>query len=106
MYVSILLSTTVFATVIDTQVSTGSDDAYHAPAGWPGYSDSKGYVYAGAPSNAVWGGWRWTGFNIPAVDLNIGHRNAWNSYIDGKIDEVQLYNRALSPSEVQQLFTG
>ena len=52
---------------VDAQVAAGSDDAYHVPAGWPGYSDSKSAVYAGAPgSGPAWGGWRWTSLGIPA----------------------------------------
>ena len=54
-------------TSILAQVAAGSDDAYHIPAGWPGYSDSKSAVYAGAlGSGPAWGGWRWTSLGIPA----------------------------------------
>jgi len=60
-----LLALSANADIIDVQVLTSSDDAHHAPGGWPGYSSGKSFIYAGNPSNVVWGGWRFTGFNIP-----------------------------------------
>ncbi len=52
---------------IEAQVSSSSDDAYHAPAVWPNYSSTDTRVYAGQPSgNIVTGGWRWTGLGIPS----------------------------------------
>lgn len=52
---------------IYAQVSGGSNDAYHAPFGWPGYSADRDRVYAGAPGGTtIWGGWRWTDLNIPS----------------------------------------
>ena len=50
------------------QVGTSGDDAYHTPEGWPGYSDNKSVVLAGArgDNGSQWGGWRWTGLKIPA----------------------------------------
>jgi len=49
-------------------IGQSSDDAYHAPTGWPDYNDTYGAVFAGAPgsSGPTWGGWRWTGLDIPA----------------------------------------
>jgi hypothetical protein len=54
--------------VILTQVSASANDAFHSPSGWPGYSHTSNVVYAGAPggSGPTYGGWRWTGLNIPA----------------------------------------
>jgi len=51
----------------DAQVSASSDDAYHDPTGWPNYTHTDA-IYAGAPgiNGPVFGGWRWTGLNIPA----------------------------------------
>ncbi|MBI2049711.1 fibronectin type III domain-containing protein [Candidatus Roizmanbacteria bacterium] len=52
--------------VLNTQISLGSDDAYHALGGWPGFSNSSANIYAGKPSSKItYGGWRWTGLNIP-----------------------------------------
>ncbi|MBI2664471.1 hypothetical protein HYX10_03970 [Candidatus Woesearchaeota archaeon] len=51
---------------IDLQVSASKDDAYHSPGGWPNYADNTNNIRAGRPSSTpVWGGWRWTGLNIP-----------------------------------------
>ena len=63
-------------TVVESQVSSSADDAYHAPlGGWPGYSHSDIYngIYAGRPggNGAVWGGWRWAGFSIPTGSVII-----------------------------------
>ena len=33
--------------------------------------------------------------------LRIGGNSTWGEYFAGKIDEVRVYNRALSPSEIQ-----
>ncbi len=52
---------------LNVQVGAGTDDAYHAPSGWPNYSDSSSMVYAGSPSSrTAWGGWRWTNLGVPA----------------------------------------
>jgi hypothetical protein len=37
--------------------------------------------------------------------LNIGHNVPNNKYLQGSIDELYIYNRALSPAEVTQLYT-
>lgn len=37
--------------------------------------------------------------------LMIGHSIAYNTFFHGKIDDVRLYNRALSSAEVSQLYT-
>jgi len=36
--------------------------------------------------------------------LNIGHNVPNNKYLQGSIDELYIYNRALSPAEVMQLY--
>ena len=37
-------------------------------------------------------------------DMRIGHSRVNNGYMDGKVDEVRVYNRALSDQEVLDLF--
>jgi fibronectin type 3 domain-containing protein len=44
--------------------------------------------------------------DMSTVDLNIGHRSLYNSYVDGTIDEVRIYNRALTGVEVQALYNS
>ena len=34
-------------------------------------------------------------------DLRIGGNNVWGEFFSGLIDEVRVYNRALSPTEIQ-----
>lgn len=46
-----------------------------------------------------------TGFATPA-ELHIGNRSDNTNYFHGHIDDVRLYNRALSPAEVSSLFTS
>jgi len=33
--------------------------------------------------------------------LRIGGNNVWGEYFQGLVDEVRIYNRALSPAEIQ-----
>jgi hypothetical protein len=45
---------------------------------------------------------------VSASDLNIGRdpSNAEGSYWNGLIDEVEIFNRALSPSEIQAIYNA
>jgi len=36
--------------------------------------------------------------------FHIGHSQTWNGYFDGKIDEVRIYNRALSAQEILDIY--
>jgi hypothetical protein len=36
--------------------------------------------------------------------LRIGHHQVWNKYFKGKLDDIRIYNRALSGGEVSQLY--
>ena len=36
--------------------------------------------------------------------LRVGHNNALNRYFHGQMDDVRIYNRALSATEIQQLY--
>ena len=53
---------------VEAQVSASLDDAYHAPGGWPAYAGSTTTVLSGArgANGPTWGGWRWTGIDVPA----------------------------------------
>lgn len=42
--------------------------------------------------------------SMPAGDLKIGHRTVYGSYIAGRVDDVRLYDRALSTQEIEDLF--
>ncbi len=52
----------------EASMSASSDDAYHTPGGWPDYNHRDTVVYAGAPggNGPTWGGWRFTGLDLPA----------------------------------------
>ena len=54
--------------IVDAQVASSADDAYHTPTGWPGYDDAGASVIAGArgSNGPQWDGFRWTGLGIPA----------------------------------------
>lgn len=45
-----------------------------------------------------------TSTNVPNKTNVIGSSEANTRYMDGKIDDVRIYNRALSPSEIFQLY--
>ena len=38
---------------------------------------------------------------VSARALRIGGNGVWGEYFSGRIDEVRVYNRALSPGEIQ-----
>jgi len=42
--------------------------------------------------------------NIDPTYIRIGQNDEWKEYFDGLIDEVRIYDRALSASEVEQLY--
>ena len=46
---------------------------------------------------------RWTP-NGSSRNLHIGHQGEWNSFFNGCIDDVRIYNRALSPEETRALY--
>ena len=43
---------------------------------------------------------------IQAHNFSIGSRDGTSDFFAGKIDEVRIYNRVLTPTEVQAVFTG
>lgn len=43
---------------------------------------------------------------VNSVNLQIGARNGTNTPFVGQLDDIRIYNRALSPSEVYQLFSS
>ncbi len=72
---------------------------YHVAATWDG-SETKLYV------NGVLDGTHpvdWVG-KANTAPLNIGQRGQGDDFFDGLIDEVEIYNRALSASEIQAIF--
>ena len=38
--------------------------------------------------------------------IKIGRHDAWNTWFPGQIDDVQIFERALTPSEIQALYTN
>ena len=42
--------------------------------------------------------------NGNALEVDIGRFGAFGAYFTGTIDDVRIYNRALSAAEVQQLY--
>jgi hypothetical protein len=65
--------------------------------------DSKTYIYK---NGVLRDSDVYTGTITPRrgiAPVNIGHRDA-DDYFEGLIDEVQIYNRALTPEEVQTLY--
>lgn len=48
----------------------------------------------------------WSSFNNPSLPFAIGESNGNGRYLTGRIDDVRIYGRALSASEISQLVTG
>lgn len=46
------------------------------------------------------------GTNAGPVDSNIGWIAAFDAYLNGTVDDLRIYNRVLSASEIKQLYTG
>jgi hypothetical protein len=43
--------------------------------------------------------------NVPSGTTAIGRHEAWGSYFKGKMDDIRVYNRALTDAEVQSIYT-
>jgi hypothetical protein len=39
------------------------------------------------------------------MDMHVGNHGAWNTFFYGKIDDIGIWNRALTAEEVQELYT-
>lgn len=39
--------------------------------------------------------------SVSSGSLRIGGDNIWGEFFQGRVDEVRIYNRALSPAEIQ-----
>jgi len=48
----------------------------------------------------------WTGSITPTTEVIRIGEDFWNHWLDGVVDEVRIYNRALSATEVQDLYNG
>jgi hypothetical protein len=99
------------------------------PAVWEGCNDYENMQFAAAPPNA------WTflavtfspsgatpytlyvngqslAFALPlppstqAGQLRIGYNGVSGKYFKGNLDSIRIYGRALTPSEIQGIFTG
>ena len=46
-------------------------------------------------------------FNQPGsiYNMHIGHQGAWGNWFNGQIDDIAIYNRALTQSEITSLYT-
>ncbi|WP_414837803.1 LamG domain-containing protein [Candidatus Nanosalina sp. VS9-1] len=86
--------------VVDAGDAVKTNGWYHVAQVWDG---KKLYVYTnGRMSNSISAD---ISLASSSKDPHIGHRgyNA-SSHLDGSIDEIRFYNRALSPSEVFELY--
>jgi hypothetical protein len=43
--------------------------------------------------------------NVPSGTTAIGRHEAWGSYFKGKMDDIRVYNRALTDAEVQSIYS-
>lgn len=74
---------------------------YHLAATYSGTSGTKTLYINGAPEATE----TFTGSITPAtLNLNIGRRPDGATYMNGRLDNVRVYDRALTPAEVLQLF--
>ena len=45
-------------------------------------------------------------FSNAFSNMHIGHQGAWNSFFNGSLDDLAIYNRALTQTEITQLYTS
>ena len=50
-------------------------------------------------ANGLW-------YTVPFTDITIGGDNSGNNAFDGKIDDIAVWDRVLSNTEIQQIFVG
>lgn len=76
-------------------VVQSSDDAYHAPTGWPNYTHTDIIVYAGRPGSQItYGGWRWTKTGIPqGATINEAYVRVRNQTGTGGFDTDVAFQR-------------
>ncbi len=89
----------------DSIASVG-DDLWHQVAFiWNTAADTLDVYVDGSASNSTLIGIPSNiGIVDPAGDLSIARRNDNSSYFNGFIDNVAIYNRALSPTEIQEIY--
>ena len=89
----------------DSLASVGDDLWHHVAFVWDTTADTLNIYVDGSASNGTLIG---TPSNIgtvdPAGDLSIGRRNDNTGYFNGFIDNVAIYNRALTSTEIQQAY--
>jgi hypothetical protein len=78
---------------------------YHIAVTWDDSSESNTKLYVNAVNDTVsrTGTFASIGSLANAIPLGIGTYNGGHMF-DGKIDEARVYNRALSPDEIGQLY--
>jgi Concanavalin A-like lectin/glucanases superfamily len=78
--------------------TVGLNQWYHVVGTWDGTTQTI-YINGVGNSQALSGV-----FTTTATAFRIGTLNSANRFFDGKIDDVHVYNRALSDAEVKQLY--
>lgn len=71
---------------------------------WVTFNNAQPILYIDWVAVAMsWSGTWWTSTNWTA-NVNIGRRADWNQYFNWKLDFVCLYNNALTPAEMKNIY--
>ena len=82
---------------------TAETDRWHHLVG-VGDSDSARLYIDGSLVATSTGGV--SNINVPGANFRIGYENTRPSYFNGTIDEVRIYNRALTADEIREHYHG
>jgi len=66
-------------------------------------------IYINGVQQSIWSSGSVSSFNSNSNDLYFGTRTPGNNYqgfLQGELDDIAIYNRALTPSEITQLYTA
>ena len=82
------------------------DNEWHLAVGVRNVATDTLYCYIDGSTNSASAGDTTTGTISNSQNMIIGARSSSAKFFEGEIDDVRFYNKALSTTEIDQLFTG
>ena len=88
-------------------ISVTTTDYFHVAISYSKSSDFVKYYYDGSKfeTDTGIGDWTYNG-NLLSSRVMIGGRNTSSNYWDGDLDEVRIYNYALSEAEILKVYNS